>query len=78
MCSLDAFGKVALNHEFNALDGGAAEIRNKWRLQGNNHVGFGGLMVRSYISPTIYLIRLDSRLLQLSERFPGSLSCLLE
>ncbi|KAJ7122977.1 cytochrome P450 [Mycena epipterygia] len=42
--TLDAFGKVALNHEFNALDGGAAEIRNKWRLQGNNHVGFGGLM----------------------------------
>ncbi|KAJ7138346.1 cytochrome P450 [Mycena epipterygia] len=43
--TLDAFGRVALNHEFNALEGGATEIRQTWRDLGNAHIGFGGLMV---------------------------------
>ncbi|KAJ7145633.1 cytochrome P450 [Mycena epipterygia] len=45
--TFDAFGSVALNHEFNALEGGAADIRQKWRDLGNGHIGLGGLMVVS-------------------------------
>lgn len=43
--SLDVLGHVALNHEFNALNGGAADIRDKWRQQGNDHISSKGFLV---------------------------------
>ncbi|KAJ7145645.1 hypothetical protein C8R44DRAFT_723572 [Mycena epipterygia] len=50
---LDAFGCVALNHEFKVLEGGAAEIRQTWRGQGNTHIESGGHMEHGAVKTTI-------------------------
>lgn len=47
--TLDVLGHVALNHEFNALNGGAADIRDKWRQQGNDHISSKGFLAAALL-----------------------------
>lgn len=43
--TLDILGRVALNHDFDCLNGGALEIRKKWRDQANAHITSKGLWI---------------------------------
>ncbi|TDL16834.1 cytochrome P450 [Rickenella mellea] len=47
--TLDIFGLVALNHDFNCLEGGGADIRHQVKQQANDFITFSGFLAAAML-----------------------------